>query len=104
MDEVKSVLGNKVRLLDILNVYEEILGKVFENLNTPFYLLIDEIHYEKDWAIILKSIYERSNKVFILCTGSSALSLQTNADTSRRSYFDKVFKLVISLDVITYNI
>ncbi len=91
LDEAKRVLG--VSLTDILIVYEEILGKVFENLDNPIYLFIDEVQYEPDWGLILKSLYDRTNKIFIFCTGSSALSLQKNPDVSRRIVFDKLYPM-----------
>jgi len=91
LDEARSVLG--VNLVDILTVYEEILGTVFENLQEPIYIFIDEVQYEENWGLVLKSLYDRSNKVFIFCTGSSALSLQTNPDISRRVVFEKLYPM-----------
>ena len=38
----------------------------------------------------MKTIYDRSNKVFIFATGSSALSLQASADVARRAIFEKL--------------
>lgn len=91
LDEAKTVLG--VSLSDILIVYEEILGVVFENLKEPVYIFIDEIQYEENWALILKSLYDRTKKVFIFCTGSSALSIQSNPDISRRVVFEKLYPM-----------
>ena len=91
LDEVKGILD--ISLYDILDVYEEILGKIFETLDKPVYLFLDEVQYEKGWADILRVIFNRSKKVFILCTGSSALSLQTNADVSRKSDMVKLYPL-----------
>lgn len=91
LDEARSVLG--VNLVDILTVYEEILGTVFESLQEPIYIFIDEVQYEENWGLVLKSLYDRSNKVFIFCTGSSALSLQTNPDISRRVVFEKLYPM-----------
>lgn len=91
LDEARSVLG--VSLNDILTVYEEILGTVFENLQEPIYIFIDEVQYEENWGLVLKSLYDRTNKVFIFCTGSSALSLQTNPDISRRVVFEKLYPM-----------
>lgn len=91
LDEAKSVLG--VGLTDILTVYEEILGTVFESLTESIYMFIDEIQYEENWGLILKSLYDRTKKVFIFCTGSSALSLQTNPDISRRVVFEKLYPM-----------
>ena len=49
LDEAKKILG--VGLTDILNVYEELLGKVYEELDQPIYLFIDEIQYEEHTPI-----------------------------------------------------
>lgn len=91
LDEAQRILG--VNLADILSVYEELLGKVFEDLDQPIYLFIDEIQYEENWGVVLKSLYDRSKKVFIFCTGSSAVSIQTNPDVSRRVVFEKLYPM-----------
>src|SRR5260221_722984 len=91
LDEAKRVLG--VNLADILSVYEELLGKLFEDITQPIYLFIDEIQYEENWGLILKSLYDRSKRVFIFCTGSSAVSIQTNPDVSRRVVFEKLYPM-----------
>lgn len=91
VDEVTRQLG--VSLSEVLEGYEEILGVVFERLNQPVYIFLDEVQYDTQWALTLKSIYDRSRKVFICATGSSSLMLQTNADVSRRSLFQKVYPM-----------
>lgn len=91
LDESARVLG--VSFADILSTYEELLGSAFETLKNPIYLFLDEVQYDKNWGIILKTIYDRSSKVFILCTSSSALALQTNADIARRLFFNTLYPL-----------
>jgi len=80
-------------LTEILAAYEEFLGASLETLKNPILLLLDEVQYQENWAITVKTIYDRTNKVFILATGSSALSLQTNADVSRRMVLEKIYPL-----------
>lgn len=80
-------------LTEILAAYEEFLGVSLEMLKNPILLLLDEVQYQENWAITAKTIYDRTNKVFILATGSSALSLQTNADVSRRMVLEKIYPL-----------
>lgn len=81
-------------LNDILAAYEELLGISFEKLQRPTYLFLDEVHYQKDWAVSVKAgIYDRSRKVFILATGSSAVALEKNADVARRMVLDKLYPL-----------
>lgn len=89
LDEVVNVLGSSLK--DVLSAYERIIGESFEKLTHPVFIFIDEAQYDPKWASILKSVYDRSNKVFVACSGSSAVSLQTNPDVIRRSIFQKLF-------------
>ncbi|MFA6486220.1 MAG: ATP-binding protein [Candidatus Magasanikbacteria bacterium] len=89
LDEVVNVLGSSLK--DVLTAYERILGESFEKLTKPLFIFIDEAQYDPKWASVLKSVYDRSNKVFVVCSGSSAVSLQTNPDVIRRSIFQKLF-------------
>ncbi|OGZ63041.1 MAG: hypothetical protein A2812_02260, partial [Candidatus Staskawiczbacteria bacterium RIFCSPHIGHO2_01_FULL_36_16] len=89
LDEVVNVLGSSLK--DVLSAYEKIIGESFEKLTKPIFIFIDEAQYDTKWASVLKSVYDRSNKVFIACSGSSAVSLQTNPDVIRRSIFQKLF-------------
>src|SRR3990167_510622 len=91
VDQVTGVFG--VSLRDILSVYEEMLGMPFEKLQEPVFLFLDEVQYDEKWGLLLKTIYDRSSKVFILATGSSALSLQASPDVARRSVFEKLYPM-----------
>lgn len=89
LDEVVNMLGSSLK--DVLSAYEKIIGASFEKLTQPVFIFIDEAQYDPKWAAVLKSVYDRSNKVFVLCSGSSAVSLQANPDVIRRSIFQKLF-------------
>lgn len=89
LDEVVNVLGSSLR--DVLSAYENIIGESFEKLTRPVFIFIGEAQYDPKWGSVLKSLYDRSNKIFIVCSGSSAVSLQTNPDVIRRSIFLKLF-------------
>jgi predicted AAA+ superfamily ATPase len=75
----------------VLEEYERLLGESYEKQSSPLLIFIDEAQYDPKWASVLKSIYDRSNKVFVICTGSSAVSLQTSQDVIRRAVFMKLF-------------
>lgn len=95
LDETVNVL--KVNLYDVLTVYEEILGSVFENLTTPVYLFFDEVHHDDSWAAVLKGVYDRSPNVFMFITGSAALLLQSKkVDVSRRMVVERLYPLSFS--------
>ncbi|MEK7376673.1 MAG: AAA family ATPase [Candidatus Margulisiibacteriota bacterium] len=87
-----------VSLWDIIENYEELTGKHIEELDAPLLLFFDEIHYDEKWAIFLKTMYDRSKKIMIFCTGSAALLLreQVNADVARRVYFVDVHPVSFS--------
>lgn len=76
-------------LWELLEHYEQLIGSRLEELKQPLILFFDEIHYDPKWASFLKSIYDRTKNVMVLCTGSAALLLreQMNADIARRAVF-----------------
>lgn len=68
-----------------------IIKKRFNELSEPITLLFDEVHDDDNWSKTLKILYDEARTAFILCTGSSALLLNSSADLSRRMYTIKVF-------------
>jgi len=78
-------------LSDILAAYEELLGSSFEQLETPFFLFLDEVQYQPTWARTVKTLFDRSRNVFVITTGSSAVALQTNPDIDRRMILEKLY-------------
>lgn len=87
-----------VNLWDIMENYEALIGKHIEEIDAPLILFLDEIHYDEKWALFLKSMYDKSKKVMIFCTGSAALLLreQINADVARRVFFADIFPVCFS--------
>jgi len=80
-------------LYEALECYQKILGTSFEELNEDIFLFLDEIHFDPKWPMVLKSIYDRSKRVFVVCSGSSALSLQSTADLARRVIFEPLYPM-----------
>ncbi len=91
VDEIVNTL--KSDLQTVLEEYQNILDTSFEKLEENVFIFIDEIHYDKNWPSVLKSIYDKSKNVFIICTGSSALSLQSTPDLARRAIFEKLYPM-----------
>ncbi len=58
-------------------------------------LLFDEVHEDLRWSKRIKILYD-SNKAFIICTGSSALLLQTTADLATRMHILHTFPLQLT--------
>jgi len=80
-------------LYSIFEEYQKILGTSFERLDHDLFIFIDEIHFDKKWAAALKSLYDKSKRVFVVCTGSSALSLQSTTDLARRVFFERLYPM-----------
>lgn len=92
LDEVVEKLGSN--LDEIIEAYESSLGQTLEAVNKPTFLLIDEVQADPTWARILKFVYDRTERVFLLCTGSSAAHLQLDADVAgRRAQIQKLYPL-----------
>ncbi len=91
LDEAKEYF--QLNLLDLIKYYEENKSKRFEELDRPLFIFLDEVQIYENWAKLLKTIYDRSKQVFIFCSGSSALELQTTADVARRALIEKLHPL-----------
>ena len=92
LDAVVDVLNSN--LYETLNSYEQILGRSLVEIDKPTFLFIDEIQADKQWAVTLKMIYDKTSRVFMLCSGSSATHLQMNADVAgRRAAIKKMYPM-----------
>lgn len=80
-------------LYSVFEEYQKIFGTSFEKLDHDLFIFIDEIHFDKKWAAALKSLYDKSKRVFVVCTGSSALSLQSTTDLARRVIFERLYPM-----------
>lgn len=75
---------------------KQILKKRFKQLNEPITLLFDEVHDDDNWSKTMKILYDEARTAFILCTGSSALLLNSTADLSRRMHTLSLFPFSFS--------
>ncbi len=65
------------RLIDVIDEFVKNGGK---------YILIDEVHKYKNWALELKNAYDRYPELKMIFTGSSILKIRlSNSDLSRRA-------------------
>lgn len=69
---------------EFISACESFMGSSFESHGKPIALFLDEVQYLEDWAVGIKTVFDRTHNIFIFCTGSSALSLQTDANVARR--------------------
>lgn len=59
-------------------------SKIF-NYPHPLLIFLDEVHFLPDWALATKILYDNSRYLFLICTGSSAISFWSNPDIGRRA-------------------
>lgn len=90
-DELVNTFGSN--LTEFLDLYQEIIGIRFENTQVKFLILIDEIHFDSNWTQVLKTIYDKYSNIFVVCTGSSALALNSTTDLARRMIISKIHPL-----------
>lgn len=82
-DEVNRIVDCDIK--EIVDIY---LDKKHDTklslLDENIFILIDESQFDKNWALSGKIIFDKTEKIFMIFTGSSALNLEYNADAARR--------------------
>ncbi len=91
LDDIANKLNSD--LFAVLDAYEEMIGESFSSLKENVLLLVDEVHFDSKWQAALKSLYDKSRRVFIISTGSSAIAINSSADVARRSLVEKIYPL-----------
>lgn len=91
VDEITQTLGSSIS--EVINIFEEVIGKSIVNLDKPLFLFLDEVQYDEKWGVTLKTIYDRGHNVFIFSTGSAAVLLNSNSDIARRAIYEKIYPL-----------
>ncbi|MBU3924790.1 AAA family ATPase [Patescibacteria group bacterium] len=94
VDEITQTLGSSIN--EVINIFEEIIGKSIVNLDRPLFLFLDEVQYDGKWGVALKTVYDRAHNVFIFSTGSAAVLLNSNSDIARRAIYEKIYPLSFS--------
>jgi len=91
-DELMAYLG--VGILDAVDVFiREIHKSTFASLDKELFIFIDESHFDAKWSETAKIIFDKTKKIFLVFTGSSALSLELSVDAARRTKKETVFPL-----------
>ncbi|PKP60192.1 MAG: hypothetical protein CVT88_03555 [Candidatus Altiarchaeales archaeon HGW-Altiarchaeales-1] len=94
--EASILSGKGIKLGEFFDFYQEINNFRFVNLKEKLLILLDEVHYDKEWGLFLKNLFDVTkghNNILVIATGSSALKLKINPDLSRRSLLDEIYPL-----------
>ncbi len=86
--DVSQLHAERITLHDFFKFYEEIKGFYFEKPGKKILLLLDEIHFDENWGLFLKNLFDRTKghkDLLVIATGSSALQINMIADLGRRT-------------------
>lgn len=86
--DVSQLHVDQISLNDFFNFYEEIKEFSFEKPNKKILILLDEVHFDENWSLFLKTLFDRTKghcDVLVIATGSSALQIKMTADLGRRA-------------------
>jgi len=92
-----------IPLNDFFQFYEKIKGIELEKLEGKHLILLDEVHYDENWGLFFKNIFDRTKghrNLLVIATGSSAINLKMNADLSRRIAIEEIYPMKFSEFVI----
>lgn len=94
-DELKASLGRRIR--DAITAFVEDVHRTSPAaLDKELFVLVDEAHFDGAWSETAKITFDRSRKIFMVFTGSSALSLELSVDAARRTKKETVFPMSFS--------
>ena len=65
-------------------------------MEKEIFIFVDEAHFDANWSETSKILFDKSKKIFMIFTGSSALSLELSVDAARRTTKEVVFPMNFS--------
>lgn len=94
-DELKAYLGK-----NILDVAETFIQEVHKTspafLDKEIFIFVDESHFDSKWSETAKILFDKSKKIFMIFTGSSALNMELSVDAARRTTKEIIFPMNFS--------
>jgi predicted AAA+ superfamily ATPase len=94
--DVSQLRAEQITLHDFFKFYEEIKQFYFEKTNKKILILLDEIHFDENWSLFLKNLFDRTKghkNILVIATGSSALEINMIADLGRRVDIWNIFPM-----------
>jgi len=97
--DVARMTAERITLNEYFNYLREVYKMNLVDLKHKLIILLDEVHYDENWGLFLKSLYDttkRHKNVLVIATGSCALKVKMNPDLSRRSTLMEMYPLKFS--------
>jgi len=90
MDQIMGYFNtNTLKFIDVF--LKSIHNTTQENLDKKLFIFVDECHFDKMWGLAGKIIYDNTDNIFLVFTGSSALEMEINPDITRRISKQMIF-------------
>jgi len=86
----------QISLNDFFKFFEKINNFNFVTLDKKTILLLDEVHFDENWSLFLKILFDNTKghkNLLVIATGSSAINLKISADLMRRSTIKELFPI-----------
>ena len=94
-DELKAYLDKKI--LDVIDAFIQGVHKTTPvYLKKDLFIFVDEAHFDAGWSETAKVLFDKSKKIFMIFTGSSALNLELSVDAARRTTKETIFPMNFS--------
>ena len=93
-------------LYDLVSAYLSLRSPDSQNSRSrKTIIILDELQNDPRWAAILKTFYDKYSNLFFICSGSSAVYLQTSADVAgRRANIERLYPMSFTeFEVIKTN-
>jgi hypothetical protein len=97
--DVSQLHAEQITLNDFFKFYEEIKEFHFEKPDKKILILLDEIHFDENWGLFLKNLFDRTKghkDILVIATGSSALQINMIADLGRRTDVWNIFPMTFN--------
>jgi len=97
--DVSQLRSDQISLNEFFNFYEEIREFHFEKPQKKILILLDEVHFDENWGLFLKTIFDRTKghrDILVIATGSSALQIKMIPDLGRRTDIWEIFPMKLN--------
>lgn len=92
MHDLRTVHNGDIK--EMVELYlEDAHHATLSSLEKKVFIFIDEAQLDKNWAKYAKLVHDKSVTIFMIITGSSAITFEVNSDTARRIRKEEIYPL-----------
>ena len=92
MHDLRTVHNGDIK--EMVDLYlENTHYATISSLEKKVFIFIDEAQLDKNWANYAKLCHDKSENIFMIVTGSSAITFEMNTDATRRIRKEQIYPL-----------